>query len=134
MGIIPNDQIRRYLHQRLSELRQMPFPELDQEVITAPAHHRPQVCAVDEHLPHHEMSIRVVGDHLLCCKPPVCALGDQVLLESKKEQVKEPPEPTQELVVKASQEAGLSNTVDVGQFFRTRGVCDAHGRSTAPCC
>ena len=26
------------------------------------------------------------------------------------------------------------NTVDVGQFFRTREVCDARGRSLAPCC
>ena len=36
-----------------------------------------------------------------------------MLPESKKEQVKEPPEPTQqELVVKASEEAGFSNTLD----------------------
>ena len=76
---------------------------------------------MDEQLRHHEQSIRAVGDH--------------VLLESKKEQVKEPHETTQqELVVKASEEAGFSNTVDVGQLFRTRPVCDAHGRSAAPYC
>ena len=37
-----------------------------------------------------------------------------MLLESEKEQVKEPLEPTQqELVVKASQGAGFSETIDV---------------------
>ena len=52
--------------------------------------------------------------HLLHWNPPVCAVGDHVLLESKEEQVKERPEPTQqELVVEASQEAGCSNTVDL---------------------
>ena len=41
--------------------------------------------------------------------PPVCAVGDHVLLESQTEQVKEPLEPAkQEHVVKASQEAGFS--------------------------
>ena len=74
--------------------------ELNQEEVTAFAHHRPQVCAVGEHLPHHEQSIRAVGDSFLSCNPPLCAVGDHVLLESKKEQVKETPEPTQ------------------GQFFR----------------
>ena len=69
--------------------------ELHREDATASAHHRPQVCAVDEHVPH-EQSIRAVGDHLLRCNPLVCAVGDHVLHESKKEQVKEPPEPTQQ--------------------------------------
>ena len=32
------------------------------------------------------------------------------------------------------EESGFSNTVDVGQFFRTRPVGDAHGRRIAPCC
>ena len=60
-------------------------------------------------------------------------LWDNVLLESKKELLKEPPEPTQrELVVKASR--WFSKTVDVGQFLRTRSLCDAHGRSTEPDC
>ena len=46
--------------------------------------------------------------------------GDHVLLESRKEQVQEPPEPTQrKLLMRTSQEARLSKTVDVGQFFRT---------------
>ena len=42
------------------------------------------------------MNKRVVqlGDHVLCCNPPVCAVGDHVLPESKKEQVKQTPEPT----------------------------------------
>ena len=41
-------------------------------------------------------------------------------------------EPTeQELVVIASEEVCFSNTEEVCQFFRTRPVCDAHGRSTA---
>ena len=58
-----------------------------------------------------------------------------MLLGSKKEQLKEPPEPTQqELVVKAAQEEGFTKTVDVGQLFRTRPVCDTHGSSTAPYC
>ena len=44
------------------------------------------------------------------------AVDDNVLLESKKEQVKQAPEPSQhELVLKASEEAGFSKTVDVGQ-------------------
>ena len=50
--------------------------------------HRPQVCAVDEHWLHHEQMIRAVGDPTLCCNPPVCVVGDHVLLESKKERVK----------------------------------------------
>ena len=46
-----------------------------------------------------------------------------MLLETRKEHVETLLEPTQqELVVLASEEAGFSNTVDVGQFFRTRAV------------
>ena len=49
-----------------------------------------------------------------------------MLLESTKEQVKEPPEPTQQqLVVRASQESGFPETAGLGQFFRTRPRCDA---------
>ena len=52
--------------------------------------------------------------HLLHWNPPVCAVGDHVLLESKEAQMKERSEPPQqELVVEASQEAGCSNTVDL---------------------
>ena len=84
---------------------------------------------------HHEQSIRAVGDHQLHCNPQVRVGGHHVLLEPKKEKVKTSPEPTQqELVVIASEDARLSNTVDVGQVFRTRLVRDAHGRSTAPYC
>ena len=84
---------------------------------------------------HHEQSVRAVGDHLLCCNLPVCTVGDHVFLDSKKEQVKEPPEPTQqELVVRAMQVAGFSKAVNVGQFFPARLVCDALGTSTAPYC
>ena len=108
---------------------------LHQEEVTAVAHHRPHACAVDEHKLHRELSIRAADDQLLFCNPPVCAVGDHVLLESKKAQVKEPLEPAQqELVVKACQEAGFSETVDVVQLFRTRLVCDAHGRRAAPYC
>ena len=54
----------------------------------------------------------------------MCAVGDHVLVESKKEEAKRPREPTrQEFVVKASQRARFSKTVDVGQFFRTRPIC-----------
>ena len=56
--------------------------DLNQEEVTA-FRHRPQGCAVD-HLPRHERSIRVVGDHSLSCNPPVCAFGDHVLLEQEK--------------------------------------------------
>ena len=90
----------------------------DQKKVTALAHHKPQVCAGDDHLPHHEHSI--------------CAVGDHVLPESKKEQVKTPEPTQQEFVVKASQEAGFSKTVDIGQCFRKRVVCYARGRSIAP--
>ena len=62
--------------------------KLNQEEVAAFAHHRPQVCAVEEHLLRHEPSIRAVGDHLLCCNPAVCAVGDHVLPEAKKEHVK----------------------------------------------
>ena len=55
--------------------------ELNQDEVTAMADHRPEV---DEQLPHHERPIRAVGDHLLCCNPVVCAVGDHVLPESKK--------------------------------------------------
>ena len=70
------------------------------------------------------------------CSLPVCAMGDQVLPESKKEQVKTPLEPTQQELVDviASEEAGFSETVDVGEFVRRRAVCDARGRSTVPYC
>ena len=54
--------------------------EFNQEEVAALSHHRPQVCAVH--------------DHALYCNPPLCAVGDHVLPESKKEQVKEPPEAT----------------------------------------
>ena len=75
--------------------------EVNQEEVTALAHHTHQVCAVGDHMPHH--------------RPPVCAVTDHVLPESREEQVKEIREPTkQELLVKTSQEAGFSNTV--GQF------------------
>ena len=75
-----------------------------------------------------------MSDRLLNCNPAgLCVVGHYLLPESKKEQVKEPLEPTQqELVVKASQEAGFSKTlVVVDQFFRTSLVCVAHGRSVA---
>ena len=42
--------------------------------------------------------------------------------------------PQQELVVIVSEEAGFSKTVAVGQFFRTRVVCDVRERNTAPYC
>ena len=46
-----------------------------------------------------------------------------------------PLEPTQqELVLKAFQEEGFSNTDDVGEFFGAGPVCDAHGRSAALYC
>ena len=61
---------------------------MNQEEVTVLPHHRPQGCAVDEHVPHHERSVRAVGDPLLCCKPPVCAVGDHVFPETKKEKVK----------------------------------------------
>ena len=70
--------------------------ELSQEDITALVHHRPLVCAVEE--AHHEQSIRALG-HLLCCNLPVCAVGDHVPLEPKKEQVKETLELTQQELV-----------------------------------
>ena len=48
--------------------------------------------------------------------PQVSAAGDHLLLESEKEMVEEPPQPTQqELVVKASHDAGFSNTIGIGQ-------------------
>ena len=53
----------------------------EEESLTALVRHRSQVCAVDEHLRHHEQSVRAVGDHLLCSNPLFC---DQVHLESKK--------------------------------------------------
>ena len=64
--------------------------DLKPEEATRLVHRRPQGCAVDEHLHHHEQSIRAGGDHLLLCNLPVRALGDHVLPESKKEHVKEP--------------------------------------------
>ena len=76
-----------------------------------------------------------MGDHLLYCNPRVCGLGDHVLSEPNKAQVRELPESTQhEFGVKASQEVRFSKTVNVGHFFSTRPECDAHGRSTAPYC
>ena len=95
--------------------------DLNQEDVTALGHHGPQVCAVGDHLPHHEPSNCAVSDLSLLCNLPVCAVADHVLPESKEEQVEKPLEPTQqELVVIASEGAGFSNTVDDGQFFRTR--------------
>ena len=62
-------------------------------------------------------------------EPQVCAMGDHLLPESKTEQVEEPPEPTErELIVKAS------NTIDIGQFFRTRPLCNTNGKWVVPLC
>ena len=114
-------------------------PDLNQQEVAALVDHRPQVCAADELLPHHEQSIRSVGDQLPYCNPPVCPVGDHVLPESKKEQVREPPEPTQEeLVVKVSEEAGFSKKKKkrwmLVNSLEERPVCDARGRNTAPYC
>ena len=55
------------------------------------------------------------------CNPPVCAVGDHVLLESKTEQVTKPPEPAQqELVVQASEQAGSRM---IRNIPRTTNVC-----------
>ena len=62
--------------------------DLNPGEIPALRHHRPQVCAVEDHLLHHDHSICAVGDHLLRCNPPVCAVSDHVLLESKKNEWK----------------------------------------------
>ena len=59
--------------------------ELNQEEVAALVHHRTQVCAVGDHVLPHEQSIRAVGDQLLCCNPPVCAVDCHVPSESKKE-------------------------------------------------
>ena len=70
--------------------------DLNQEEVTVAAHHRPQVCAVDEHLPP-PMNSRFVQWETICSAAirqcVVCALGHHVLLESKEEQLKEPREP-----------------------------------------
>ena len=79
------------------------------------SHHKPQACAVEDHLLHHEHSICAVSDPLPRLQ---FAMGGHVLPESKEEQVKQPPEPTQrELVVIAFEEEGFSKSVDVGQLF-----------------
>ena len=77
-----------------------------------------------------------VSDHLLRCNLLVCAAGDHVLLETKKEQVENTTsEPTQqELVVLASEEAEFSKTMDFGQFFKATAGWDGHGRSIALYC
>ena len=56
---------------------------LNQEEVTAIAYHKPQVCAVDEHLPHHEQSIRAVGDHLPYCNQLVYAVGTTCFLSQR---------------------------------------------------
>ena len=61
-------------------------------------------------------------------EPQVCAVGDHLLLESKKDKVGAPPQPTQhELIVKDSQEAGFSQTI-AGQDPQS----NPHGRWTVP--
>ena len=77
--------------------------ELNQEEVTPLAHHRPQVCPADEHLLHHEHSIRAEGDRLLHCDPPVCAVSDHALPDPGKGQENEPIEPTQLLKKQDSQ-------------------------------
>ena len=67
--------------------------------------------------PVHEQSIRAVGDLVLRCNTPVCAVGNLVLHE-----------PTQQ---NASGEAVYTNTVDIGQFLRTRAVGVAERKSIA---
>ena len=52
---------------------------LNQEEDRAAWSPKVQVCAVAEHLPHREQSIRAVGDHLLRCSPPVCAAEEAYL-------------------------------------------------------
>ena len=113
--------------------RLVPHNDLNKDELLALAYHRPQVCAMEDHPHHHEHSICAVCDQLLRCNPLVCVVGDHVFLASKKEQT--PLGPTQQqLVVIATGEPGFSSTVDVCQLCRTRAVCDARGRSTAPYC
>ena len=82
--------------------------------------------------PANERHVCAVGEHLLHLEPPVCAVGDHSLLDSKKEHVKEPLQTTQhELTVNASEQAGFLNTIDIGQCFRRRLVCDTDGRCIA---
>ena len=76
-----------WIHNKMSVRIQTSTVELNQVEVAALARSRPQVCAVDEHLHHHEQSIRAVCDHLPYCNSPVCAVGVRVLPESKKEQV-----------------------------------------------
>ena len=95
--------VQRWIQHKIPVQLPITNNDLNQEEVTATAHHRPQVCAVGEHVPYHEQSFRAVGGHLLRCNPSVCAVGDRVLPESKKEQATKPFETTQqELVVKAS--------------------------------
>ena len=76
---------------------------MNEEEVTAQAHQKPQVCAVREHLPDVQQPACAVGDHLHHHEPPVSAVGYHLLLESKKQQVREPLELTQqEFIVKAT--------------------------------
>ena len=52
--------------------------------------------------------------------PPVCAVGDQF---------EEPPQPTQQELTLKAEEARFSRTVDIGQLFRTRPLCNIDGKS-----
>ena len=49
--------------------------------------------------------------------------------DATKERLEEPLQTThEELVAKASQEAGFSKKIGLGHFFRTRPQCNDHGR------
>ena len=72
--------------------------------VTALAQHRPQVCAVDEHVPFFDQLSCALGDYMLCCNlPVVLCVTACFFFESKKGQVREPLERTnQELIVEVS--------------------------------
>ena len=81
---------------------------------------------------HHRTQVRTAGGHLVHHKTPVCAVDDRVLPASKTEGVQEPPESTQqELLKRTSQAAGLSKTVG---FFRTRLRCNVEGKWSVTVC
>ena len=54
-----------WIQNKISVRIQASTLDLNREEVTALAHHRPQDCAVGEHLPRHEQSIRAVGDPAL---------------------------------------------------------------------
>ena len=101
-----------------------PLLKLDQDKVTALAHHRPQLCAVDEHLPvMNNLFVQWVTICSAVIRRSVPWVTTGFLKQHKKRTHCE-----------SFGRSWIHKTVDIGQFFRTRAARDAQGINIALHC